>query len=325
MGHSEGGRKLEILTPLSPGHSVEKMISAGSDEFYFGFFDPAWENEMPYWQGVNRMSGWEAANFPLDSVAHVIGELHALGKNVYVTLNAPFYSNRMMSLVEGYLELLKSAETDGVIVSSPELVRLVRRYGLEATASTMCGIYNTDLAEFYADLGVKRMILPRELSTEEIAAITGRFPGIEFEVFLMRNGCVFSDSNCLTVHNASCGALCSRLRREGRRIYSNSEGFRHRHDIELTEEVYRTEFMKRSCGLCALYRFLKIGISSVKVVGRADELRSLEEDVALVRENIAVAQNCGSEKEFLDRMIFPQDRFRRCRMGFSCYYPEIRF
>jgi putative protease len=140
----------------------------------------------------------------------------------------------------------------------------------------------------------------------------------------MRNGCVFSDSNCLGAHRPECGALCSYLKR-GAQIKSDLTDFKSRHDFELNYYFYKNYFFNRACGICAIYRFLELEISAAKIVGRADDARGVLNDVALVAANIGVAKSSRSEKEYLENMVFPENRSEICRMGFSCYYPEIRF
>ena len=115
--------------------------------------------------------------------------------------------------VKYFFASLKRAKVDGVIVSIPELIGMAIKHGLEAVASSICGIYNSEIAEFYRDLGATRLILPRELSLDDIAEIKSAVPDVEYEVFLMRNGCLFSDSYCLGLHARQRGAFCYDFRR----------------------------------------------------------------------------------------------------------------
>jgi putative protease len=77
--------------------------------------------------------------------------------------------------------------------------------------------------------------------------------------------------------------------------------------------------------MCSLYRLKKIGISSLKIVGRADDFKALVDDIKLTKRNLVVLENVQSEDEYLKMMSFPSNFPHKCRMGISCYYPEVRF
>ena len=77
--------------------------------------------------------------------------------------------------------------------------------------------------------------------------------------------------------------------------------------------------------MCALYRLNQIGITALKIVGRADDCKSIFRDIELIKKNIEIMYKSSTEEEYLQNMLFPQNFPQKCRMGLSCYYPEIRF
>ena len=91
-----------------------------------------------------------------------------------------------------------------------ELVEIAKKYRINAVISTIAGIYNSDIAKFYWKLGVERIILPRDLSVDDIERIVTSVPDVEYEAFMMRNGCTFSDSNCLGLHRSEKSAICAK-------------------------------------------------------------------------------------------------------------------
>jgi putative protease len=315
---------MNVLAPLNGEYG--ELISAGAEEFYVGFHDEAWDDKFGDYADINRMSGFKrrANQYNPAEVAQVIQGVKAAGKSIYLTLNANAYSDAEIEELGKYLDYLAPFGLDGAIISDPGLISIVAERGLTAVASTICGIYNEDIAKYYVERGARRIILPRDVSLKRVAAIKNANPNAEYEVFIMRNGCAFSDSNCLGAHRPQCGALCSYLKRPSE-IKSDLTDFKSRHDFELNYYYYKNYFFEKACGLCAIYRFLQLEITAAKVVGRADALGAVLEDIALIRANIDIAKRSGSEKEYLENMIFPENRSEICRQGFSCYYPEIRF
>ena len=316
---------MEILAPYN-SNNIEPYVNAGASEFYLGFFDDQWYEDFGRFGDLNRMSGFKrfANSLTFDEMLAQIDIIKSKGKKAYVTMNAQHYSDIQLQSINKFMPKLKEHSCDGIITSTPEMVQLTYCYGLNSVASTMCAVYNTRTACFFRDLGCKRIILPRDLSIREIESIVNNTDHVEFELFAMRNGCVFSDSFCLGVHQ-NCGSLCGSLRLGVNHIVSQEYDFMERHNIELTDDLYRKHYKHFACSLCALYRFKELGISALKVVGRADAAEFLLYDIALLYENIKVAQECKSEEEYLRRMILPKYSYNACKCGFSCYYPEVRF
>lgn len=317
-----------ILVPLNSIDHLSLMSDVGADEFYMGFYDDEWNNLFGEFAEVNRMSGFrERANrYTFSEMLNVVRATKDYGKDIYITFNNAAYNKEQLKQIEKYFEELSGTGADGVIISVPEMAELAIKHNLTPVASTMCAIYNSDLAKFYSDIGVKRMILPRDLSISEIERIVKNNPSVKFEVFLMRNGCQFSDSHCLGYHRPECGSVCGMLNHAAKHIFSVNGNFDAQHEVELNELLYSNMYHGFSaCGLCALYRFLNMGIEAYKIVGRAEQINGIVEDIKLVKENIRIAKQCKSEQEYLNTMkLIPISR-QACKLGLGCYYPEIRF
>ncbi len=316
-----------ILTPINDRSLIDEYIQAGVDEFYMGFYDPEWSQTLGEYAEINRMSGFgRAANrYTFDEVCDIVTEIKNKGKKIFITVNSADYTTNELKFVEKYIAKLAEVQADGVIVSTPETCLLALKHGVAPVASTMCGIFNSDIAVAYYDLGVKRMILPRDLSIAEIEGIVAKVPNVDFEVFLMRNGCQFSDSHCLGFHK-KYGSTCAMLNNASTMMLARKSDFSSRHNIELNNIVYTKGLHKAgACGLCAIYRFVKMNIHSFKIVGRSEIKYGILEDVKTVKENIKIARSCQTEAEYLEKMIMPSKQIVQCKMGLSCYYPEIRF
>ena len=318
---------MRILVPLNNMDLVDKYIEAGAEEFYIGFADSKWEETFGDFADINRMSGFKknANQYNLDQVIDIIHQVKQKGKFIYITFNSSIYSDEQFEYIRGYMKRLKNTPVDGVIVSCIELVHLAVEEGLFAVVSTIAGVYNTDIAKFYYDHGAGRIILPRDLQMDEIEEIVTQVPEAEYEVFLMRNGCPFSDANCLGMHRNEMCSICSSLKNSDKGIVMEDQSFDEKHAVELNSIIYNYNFHNFACGLCSIYRFMKLNITAGKIVGRTDEWENICKDIAYVKENIEIAKSCSSEEEYLEKMKFSADSTAMCKMGMSCYYPEIRF
>ncbi|SFR80004.1 peptidase U32 family protein [Anaeromicropila populeti] len=318
---------MKVLVPLNNREHIDDYLKAGAGEFYIGFYDKAWVERFGDYADINRLTGYkEDANpFDFDTILEIIEEVKNKGIMIYVTFNSSMYSGEQLEFIRQYFTRLQKTRVDGVIVSCMELMELARETGVAAVVSTISGVYNSDIVKFYKERGAKRIILPRDLLVEEIGTISAALPDMEYEVFMMRNGCSFSDSNCLGLHRQEMCAICSSLRNSKKEVLTNEKGFQPLHNTEWNNFIYNHFFHQDACGLCALYQFVKMGIAACKIVGRSDEWEAICHDIAFVKKNIDIAEKCESEEEFLEEMAFPNSRKAICKMGLSCYYPEIRF
>ena len=318
---------MNVLVPLNNIDHIDDYIAAGAVEYYIGFYDEAWHEKFGEYADINRLTGFKktANPYSFEEVLEIIKCVKQKGVQVYVTFNSSLYNEEQLEYIEHYMERLKETNLDGVIVSCVELIEVANKVGIPSVISTIAGIYNSDMVRFYHDMGAKRVILPRDLSTEEIEEIIKNSPPIEYEIFMMRNGCRFSDSNCLGFHRLEKTSICACIGNAGRDLYMGGKNFKEKHAMELNDIVYTNHFHNMTCGICSIYRFVKLGINAGKIVGRSDEWQNICDDIRLIKQNVEIAKTCSSEEEYLERMIFPNGHETMCKMGLSCYYPEIRF
>ena len=320
---------MKILVPFNSEELLDAFVEEGAGEFYMGFYDPAWSEQFGEYSDINRLTLFkETANrYTIDDVARIAGRLHEKDIPLYITLNAPGYRRDQMDYIRASIDKLAESGVDGIILGIPELISYVREKGLKAIASTMCGINNHGLAQLYRDWGMNRVILPRELTAQEITSVMQYVPDLEYEVFLMRNGCRYTDANCLGLHGGEQGALCYSLRTEEAEIigrnWDGSGWFEEQ--MRDTHEKFCTVYHEFSCGQCAIWRFLQAGVNAVKIVGRLDDMTEVLGDIRLTAANIAIAAGCTSEQAYFERMMMPGSIEDYCRQGMSCYYPEIRW
>ena len=327
---------MAALVPLNNAEAVPRLHEAGVEEIYVGFHDDGWDERFGAAE-LNRMSGFgrEANPFSFEEMCEQLERTRDLGMSGFICFNASSYTPEQIDYIaRAYLPRIAEAGTRGVILSSQALMPAARDAGLGIVMSTVAGIFNERLAAYYRDLGATRIILPRDLSCDEIAGIMHALPDLEYEVFLMRNGCMFSDSHCLGCHRAGNPSLCMSLRtgewtiepneRDPRAFASDEVRDAFLERAHYNEWLLNTHYHRRTCGLCALWRFEQLGVSAYKVVGRGDDVDDLVADASLVVRNAAIARECATEEEYLARMEHPRDPSTLCEMnGLSCYYPEL--
>ena len=323
---------MAVLVPLNSFGVLERYKDAGIEEVYMGFHDDAWTDRFGPRADLNRMSGFglSANPFTFGQMCNQLARAHDLGLHGFVCFNSALYSDDMLDYIKReYLPGIAQAGAQGVIVSGQGLIEPIRETGVDAVISTLAGTFNERLVPHYAKRGASRVILPRDLSLAEIQGIVNANPDLEYEVFLMRNGCTFSDSHCLGQHCEGKPSLCLSLRNAGTvtwPIDDDPETDQLARDAADTEYLWAHYFHRRTCGLCTLWNFEKLGIAAYKVVGRSDDLDDLIFDASLVGRNARLARECATEEEYLKRMERPSMPRTLCGYdGLSCYYPDNRY
>lgn len=174
---------------LAPAGNYEKFLTAlhfGADAVYLA------GNRF----GLRAFAG----NFSDEEIKKAVALAHSLKKKVYVTLNIIAHDADFEGLKEYLLFLQNEAKVDAVIVADIGIMQFVRINAplLDIHLSTQANIINSYSANFFAELGVKRLILARELSLEEIRNIRKNLsPKVEIEVFVHGAMCMAYSGRCL--------------------------------------------------------------------------------------------------------------------------------
>ena len=136
--------------------------------------------------------------FDMDSYAEGISHAHGLGKKVYATVNS-FPFNSQVKLYENHIAKIAELKPDALIVSSPGVVKIANKVApdIPIHLSTQANVMNAIDAEVYYDLGVKRIIVAREISLKDCEAIKSHLPDLELEVFVHGSMCFAYSGRCL--------------------------------------------------------------------------------------------------------------------------------
>ena len=125
------------------------------------------------------------------------------GLTAHLTLNGRVSAPQLPELLR-IAELWAQLGGRGVILRDPGLLMLLReRFDFFCTVSLLTVTVNPEGAAFWRDLGAQRLVLPRFLCPEEMAAVTAGAPELEYEAMVMGDRCPFVDGFCRSVHAES--------------------------------------------------------------------------------------------------------------------------
>jgi putative protease len=182
--HSKRSERVELLAPAGDRECLQAAVENGADAVYFGLQS-----------GFNARA--RAANFQPDELPGVIDELHRRGRKGYLTLNTLVFPDELEA-VEQWFRHAVAAGIDAVLVQDLGLARVAQQVCPEMPlhASTQMSLTSAAGIREAQSLGIRRVVLARELSVDQIRSVHGA-TDVELEVFVHGALCISYSGQCL--------------------------------------------------------------------------------------------------------------------------------
>lgn len=244
--------KIELLLPAGNLEKLKFALLYGADAVYIG--------------GKQYSLRAQASNFTKEMLIEGVEFAHSINKKVYVTVNV-IPRERELDGVIDYLKELESINVDGIIVSSPAILKLAKDYtNLHISISTQESIANSNTVNLFNRLGANRVVLARELSVDEIRNIK-KNTNAELEVFVHGGMCSAYSGRCtlsnyLSNRDANRGG-CAHSCRWNYDIYKNGN--------KINDEFFQIA-SKDLNGIPYIKDLIEIGVDSLKIEGRMKSL-----------------------------------------------------
>ncbi|WP_339072304.1 U32 family peptidase [Fusobacterium animalis] len=251
---------MKIVAPAGNMERFYSAISATADEIYLGLKG----------FGARR----NAENFTVEELKQAIDYAHLRGSRIFLTLNT-IMTNREIELLYPTLKDLYNYGLDAIIVQDIGYAEYLHKNfpSIEIHGSTQMTVANYYEINYLKELGFKRIVLPRELSFEEIKEIR-KHTDIELEVFVSGSLCISFSGNCYmssfiggrSGNRGMCAQPC-------RKEYKTSCG----------EKSYFLSPKDQLYGLDEIKKLQEIGVESIKVEGRMKDVSYVYETVSYFR------------------------------------------
>lgn len=252
-------KKPELLAPAGDLEKLKFAIAYGADAVYIG--------------GPQLGLRASAKNFTIEEMEKGVEYAHEKGKKVFVTLNIIAHNEDLEGIPE-YVKELERIGIDAVIVADPGILQIVKENAptLEIHLSTQANATNYMAANFWYNQGVKRVVVAREQSLEEIKElISQKEEGLEVEAFIHGAMCISYSGRCLlSNYMASRDANRGECAQSCRWRYYLVEEKRPGEYFPITEDD-RGTYIYNSKDLCMLEyipELIESGIDSFKIEGR---------------------------------------------------------
>ena len=258
----------ELLAPAGDLERLKIAILYGADAVYIG--------------GPSLGLRANASNFTLEEIKEGVMFAHKYHKKVHVTVNIALHNKEIDGLLD-YLKALEKCEVDAIIVSDPTIMQLaLKNTNLDVHVSTQASTLNIEAVNFFEKLGVKRIVLGRETSYEEIKSIIDN-TNIEIECFIHGAMCAGYSGRCvlsnfLTARDANRGG-CSQICRWDFNLLDQKQN-------KLVGDKDFTFCIKDLSMLKYIPKMIDMGISSFKIEGRMRSIYYIATVVSIYRQVI---------------------------------------
>lgn len=290
--------EFELLVPANNGDIAKKAILAGADAVYIGY---------------SKYGARMYAGNSISEIIDIIEFAHTYNAKIYITLNTILKDSELIN-VEKLINKLYKINADGIIIQDMGILELDIP-PIPLIASTQCNNNSVEKVKFLEKTGFKRVILPREMSIEEIKKIRTN-TNIELECFVHGALCMSYSGQCYlslvnggrSANRGECAQPCRRkyslLDADGKYIVRNKNLLSLK-DLNLSEH---------------LEELILAGVTSFKIEGRLKNDAYVVNTTAYYRQKldkILEHYSYGRTSEGISTIDFEPDLYKTFNRGYT--------
>ncbi len=295
-------KRLELLAPAKNCEQGMAAINHGADAVYIG---------------AAQFGARVAAGNPIHEIEALVRHAHLYGAKVFTTVNTILYDNELDDVAKMVRELYNIG-IDALITQDLGLLEM-NLPPIELHASTQMHNLNPERVKFLEQVGFRRIILPRELSLEQISELRASC-NAELEAFVQGALCVSYSGQCylsqyITEHSGNRGN-CSQPCRSSYDLY-NEQG-------QLLQHKRHLLSLKDFRASAHLEEMIQRGITSFKIEGRLKDLSYVKNVTAYYRQRLDGLMEGHEDRRAASdgtcRFFFTPDLERTFNRGFTDYF-----
>ena len=309
-----------ITAPACSLQEAQEVFAAGADEVYCGAMFDDWVAVFGDSDLLTRRQGRPAHVRRPDELAAIAKLARDTGRVATLTINAR-YSQHQESAVLELAEMWEEMGGQAVLVTDVGiLVGLTeRKSGLRRHLSTLAGVVNSRSAAFFADLGVSRIVIPRDLTLSEVSSLTASAPGMQYEALVMHQKCEFIDGMCGFYHGLrlpdDAPAVFDYTQHPGcsMPVVESHDPQYEGHGCQLcrrtengtVRHLHRDDLSAPHCAACLLASLHRAGVRFFKIAGRSYPSDVIVRSIRFLREALnilASAEHDTAARQAIQRL-----------------------
>lgn len=294
---------MKITAGLGSLKDYDRYVEAGADELFCGVTPFEWLERFGVTMPINRR---EVLLYSTQIASMtdmcILARLSAAdGIPIAVTFNSTCYGPQAYPVIVRMMNELIDMGIDRFILADFALM-LKAPAGSRIHVSGEWGEFSRASMEMLNGVHPERLIFHRKVTPEEMAACRTALPGLEYEAFMLNERCYYTGAMCHSLHCDELPPLC--------RIPWMQGGI----DVPVTLDVFERPEPDEDapgasgCGLCALDKLEKAGVTHLKLVGRGNRPERMVRDIAFLKKALTV------DRVRVREIMYPNG------CGEACYY-----
>lgn len=329
-----------IVAPVTTAREAALLMCAGATEVYCGVMTRKWVENFGEADLISRRQGLAAHVGSLDELSEIVAVSKRYGGTVSLVANR-YYTEAQEQLVLEEIGAFRKMGGKAIILADIGLLLALRQRfnNLVFHLSSLANVFNPSSAGFFKQLGISRIILPRDLSLREFRLLAGRIPPLDMEVIVLHQKCQFMDGLCGFYHDLQFTDRApghfdyhhvqESPARDAKPVLELINPRYQGHGCDLpwgtathpVTPLMKNDFKTPHCAACQLADFIKMGISHFKIAGRAYPTALLVRSVEFIR---AALNLTGDESLRADEMGMMKRQYRifwnKACSPANCYY-----
>lgn len=322
---------MKIVAGMGSIDDYERLVKAGADEVFCGFVTYEWNKKYGNLFPLNRREVLYY-NVQINSLSDmkILKKMVDIYKvPVSITFNYLYYIEEQYELICNMIKDLIQIGFKDFIIADIGLILYLKENNIKCSVelSGECAEINRLSIDFFNKLNIGRYIFHRKNTIEDMKSCiaNNKVKNLQYEAFILNERCHFTGAFCNSLHCDELAHLCkipyhmAKISEEANHFAAVDRKFKLYYDKEdegiFEEEIYIIG--STGCGLCALKRLEKVGVTHLKVVGRGNFIDIMEKDVQSLKNAINMLADTEDsdvyEKNIKDKLLFG-------KCSGECYY-----
>ena len=207
LGFSTKGKKAKDLEKY-----IASLVEGWANEFFTGYNPSYWSDKFGFEVSPNGRFAEHEQITDIETLKAVVEEVHKYDLEVFINLNAWYYTDQTMPLIEKMVKEFIEIGVDWIICWNITILEYLKELGYKwkINISTIMAVYNSEAIKFLLEnYKVNKIILSREITLKEIEILVTEFKDTQFEVFWEGDFCRYNNGLCFAEHKYWAKDICT--------------------------------------------------------------------------------------------------------------------
>lgn len=325
---------MKIVAGLGSIDDYIDLVEAGADEVFCGYVPYDWNKKYGNLFPLNRREVLYY-NVQIGSLTDMKILRRMMDKYkvpVTITFNYLYYLEEQYEDIEKIIRDLTNIGFNEYIIADIALITYLREKEIDCIIhlSGEASEINSLSVDFYNKLDISRYIFHRKNTILDMESVikNNSIKNLEYEAFMLNERCHYTGAFCSSLHCDELAHLCkvpyhmAKFNRKSNRFETVDKKLNDYYKIDEEydyDDVDEEQYLVggTGCGLCALKKLQKAGVTHLKVVGRGNFIDLMIEDVKNLKKAINMISSTENSIEFEGKVN--QELFKGKCSG-ECYY-----